>query len=112
MIATSWEPSEKYWVLDLRGESNPVNQAVYAVGDRMGYRAKMSDIFEMGRSDHQSFSQVGVPSGNFGWLHTDGFILEPEYHSSDDTVARNISVERLTVAMEIQGAAAYALARD
>ena len=46
------------------------------------------------------------------WLHTDGFILEPEYHSSDDTVANNISVERLTVAMEIQGAAAYALAKD
>ena len=112
MIATSWAPSEKYWVLDLRGESNPVNQAVYAVGDRMGYRAQMSDIFEMGRSDHQSFSQVGVASGNFGWLHTDGFILEPEYHSSDDTVRNNISVERLTVAMEIQGAAAYALAKD
>ena len=112
MIATSWEPSEKYWVLDLRGESNAVNQAVYAVGDRMGYRAQMSDIFTMGRSDHQSFSQVGVASGNFGWLHTDGFILEPEYHSSDDTVRNNISVERLTVAMEIQGAAAYALAKD
>ena len=58
----------------------------------------------------QTFSEVGVDSGNFGWLHRDGFFLEPEYHSSDDTVARNISLERLTVSMEIQGCAAYALA--
>ena len=70
----------------------------------------MSDLFTMGRSDHQSFSEIGVPSGNFGWLHRDGFILEPEYHSSDDTVKENISVERLMAAMEIQGCAAYALA--
>ena len=38
------------------------------------------------------------------------FILEPEYHSSDDTVKENISVERRMAAMEIQGCAAYALA--
>ena len=47
----------------------------------------MGEIFPMGRSDHASFSEVGVDSGNFGWLHRDGFFLEPEYHSSDDTVA-------------------------
>ena len=110
MIATSWEPAEKYWLLELNGRSNPVNQAVLAAGDRLGYRTKMGEIFPMGRSDHASFSEVGVDSGNFGWLHRDGFFLEPEYHSSDDTVARNISLERLTVSMEIQGCAAYALA--
>jgi len=110
MIATSWEPSEKYWLLELHGRANPVNRAVLAAGDRLGYRTKMGEVFAMGRSDHASFSEVGVDSGNFGWLHRDGFILEPEYHSSDDTVARNISVERLTVSMEIQGCAAYALA--
>lgn len=110
MVATSWEPSEKYWLLDLHGRSNPVNRAVLAAGDRLGYRTSMGEVFEMGRSDHASFSEVGVDSGNFGWLHRDGFILEPEYHSSDDTVARNISLDRLTVSMEIQGCAAYALA--
>lgn len=110
MIATSWDPAEKYWLLDLRGEANDVNRAVYAAGERLGYRTSMSDLFTMGRSDHQAFSEIGVPSGNFGWLHRDGFILEPEYHSSDDTVKENISVERLMAAMEIQGCAAYALA--
>lgn len=110
MIATSWEPSEKYWLLELNGRSNPVNRAVLAAGDRLGYRTKMGEVFAMGRSDHASFAEVGVDSGNFGWLHRDGFFLEPEYHSSDDTVARNISVERLAVSMEIQGCAAYALA--
>lgn len=110
MIATSWDPAEKYWLLDLRGEANAVNGAVYAAGERLGYRTSMSDLFTMGRSDHQSFSEIGVASGNFGWLHRDAFILEPGYHSSDDTVRENISVERLMAAMEIQGCAAYALA--
>lgn len=65
-----------------------------------------------GSSDHQSFSEVGVDSGNFSWRGVETpALLEPEYHSADDTIAANISLERLTVSMEIQGSAALALAR-
>jgi hypothetical protein len=55
---------------------------------------------------------VGVPSGNFSWRGAETpALLEPEYHSADDTIEANISLERLTISMEIQGCAAYALAR-
>lgn len=112
MVGTSWEPAEKYWVLDYLGTSNPVNTQVLAAGERLGYRARMSDVTPRGSSDHQSFSEVGVDSGNFSWRGVETpALLEPEYHSADDTIAANISLERLTVSMEIQGSAALALAR-
>lgn len=113
MVGTSWDPAEKYWVLDYNGMSNPVNAQVLAAGERLGYRARMSDVTQRGSSDHQSFSEVGIPSGNFSWRGVETpALLEPEYHSSDDTIEANISLERLTISMEIQGCAAYALARD
>ena len=67
MVGTSWDPAEKYWVLDYFGQSNPVNAQVLAAGERLGYRAQMSDVTPRGASDHQSFSEVGVHSGNFSW---------------------------------------------
>lgn len=51
-------------------------------------------------------------AGNFSWRGVETpALLEREYHSADDTIAANISLERLTVSMEIQGSAALALAR-
>lgn len=112
MVGTSWDPAEKYWVLDYFGSPNPVNAEVLAAGERLGYRAAMSDVTQRGSSDHQSFSEVGIHSGNFSWRGVETpALLEPEYHSSDDTIKANISVERLTISMELQGCAAYALAR-
>lgn len=112
MVGTSWGPAEKYWVLDYYGQSNPVNAQVLAAGERLGYRPRMSDVTARGASDHQSFSEVGVHSGNFSWRGEETpALLEPEYHSADDTIAANISLERLTVSMELQGSAALALAR-
>lgn len=113
MVGTSWDPAETYWVLDYYGLLNKVNTEVLAAGERLGYRARMSDVTQRGSSDHQSFSEVGIDSGNFSWRGVESpALLEPGYHSSDDTIARNISVERLTVSMELQGCAAYALARS
>lgn len=112
MVGTSWDPAETYWVLSYDGQPNPVNAAVLAAGDRLGYRQVMSPVTQRGASDHQSFQEVGVPSGNFSWRGVPTpALLEPGYHSADDTIAANISLERLTVSMEIQGCAAYALAR-
>lgn len=112
MVGTSWDPAEKYWVLSFDGLENPVNQAVLAAGDRLGYRTVMSEVTQRGASDHQSFQEVGVASGNFSWRGVETpALLEPEYHSADDTIEANISLERLTISMEIQGCAAYALAR-
>ncbi|WP_018156141.1 M20/M25/M40 family metallo-hydrolase [Demetria terragena] len=111
MVGTSWEEAEKYWVLSYDGKANPVNEQVLAAGKRLGYAKRMSDVTERGSSDHQSFQEVGVASGNFSWRGVEApSLLEPEYHSADDTIRDNISVERLTVSMELIGTAAYALA--
>lgn len=113
MVGTSWSEAEKYWVLTYLGAPNPVNAEVLAAGERLGYASKMSPVTQRGSSDHQSFEEVGVPSGNFSWRGVETpALLEPEYHSSDDTITHNISPERLTVSMEIQACAAYALARS
>lgn len=111
MVGTSWDPAETYWVLSYDGSANPVNAQVLASGDRLGYRAQMSDVTPRGASDHETFQRAGVPSGNFSWRGKETpALLEPGYHSADDTIVDNISMERLTVSMEIQGTAAYALA--
>jgi Zn-dependent M28 family amino/carboxypeptidase len=112
MVGTSWDPAERYWVLSYDGQPNVVNAEVLAAGDRLGYRTHMSDVTQRGASDHQSFQEVGIPSGNFSWRGVETpALLEPPYHSADDTIAHNISAERLAVSIEIIGAATYALAR-
>ncbi|TWH35246.1 M28 family peptidase [Isoptericola variabilis] len=112
MVGTSWDPAERYWGLSYDGQPNVVNAEVLAAGDRLGYRTHMSDVTQRGASDHQSFQEVGVPSGNFSWRGADTpALLEPPYHSADDTIAANISAERLAVSIEIIGCATYALAR-
>lgn len=112
MVGTSWDPAEKYWVLSYDGLPNVVNAEVLAAGERLGYRSRMSDVTTRGSSDHQSFQEVGIPSGNFSWRGVESpALLEPEYHSADDTIEANISLERLAVSMELVGCATYALAR-
>jgi Zn-dependent M28 family amino/carboxypeptidase len=112
MVGTSWDPAETYWVLSYDGQPNVVNAEVLSAGDRLGYRTRMSDVTTRGSSDHQSFQEVGIPSGNFSWRGNESpALLEPPYHSADDTIARNISSERLAVSIEIIGCATYALAR-
>ena len=113
MVGTSWDPAERYWVLSYDGQPNVVNAQVLAAGERLGYRSQMSDVTQRGSSDHQAFQEQGMPSGNFSWRGVESpALLEPEYHSADDTIEENISMERLTVSMELIGCAAYALARQ
>jgi hypothetical protein len=43
-------------------------------------------------------------------FHRRSCLLEPPYPSPEDTIAKNISIDRLTVSMELIGCAAYDLA--
>ena len=68
---------------------------------------------QRGASDHQSFQEVGIASANFSWRgEISPAHLEPPYHSPEDTIAKNVSLERLQVSMELIGTAAYAVARS
>ncbi|GAB7036592.1 M28 family metallopeptidase [Catenuloplanes niger JCM 9533] len=114
MVATSWDPAIRYWLLSLAGEPNRSTDEVVAAASRLGYTPHLSAVTERGASDHASFQEVGIAAANFSWRgEDDGWIvLEPPYHSPEDTITHNISLERLQVSMELIASAAYATARN
>ncbi|MFD3406165.1 M28 family peptidase [Kribbella sp. NPDC058693] len=112
MVATSWDPAVTYWLLSFTGLANTATDAVRAAGQRLGYDAQLVGPVERGASDHQSFQEVGIAAANFSWRgELAPSYLEPPYHSPEDTIAKNVSLERLQVSMELIGCAAYAVAR-
>ncbi len=111
MVATSWDPATRYWVLSFTGQSNRATDEVTAAAQRLGYEPQISPVTQRGSSDHQSFQEVGIASANFSWRGEESpALLEPPYHSPEDTIAKNISLERLQVSMELIGCATYATA--
>ncbi len=111
MVGTSWDPATRYWLLSFTGQGNATTDAVAAAAGRLGYAPEISPVTERGASDHQSFQEVGIASANFSWRgEASPALLEPPYHSPEDTIERNISMDRLTVSMELIGCAARDLA--
>ncbi len=111
MVGTSWDPATRYWLLSFTGEPNATTDAVEAAATRLGYDPQISEVTLRGASDHQSFQEVGIAAANFSWRgEATPALLEPPYHSPEDTIERNISIDRLTVSMELIGCAAYDLA--
>lgn len=112
MVATSWDPAIVYWLLSFDGLANAATNAVRASAERLGYDPHLVGPVLRGASDHQSFQEVGIAAANFSWRgEPSPALLEPPYHSPEDTIAKNVSLERLQVSMELIGTAAYALAR-
>ncbi|KHD73342.1 peptidase M28 [Actinoplanes utahensis] len=112
MVATSWDPATRYWLLSFTGQPNRATDEVAAAANRLGYAPRISPVTLRGSSDHQSFQEVGIASANFSWRGEESpALLEPPYHSPEDTIAKNISLERLQVSLELIGSAAYATAR-
>ena len=111
MVGTSWDPATRYWLLSFSGTANATTDAVAAAARRLGYDPQISPVTQRGASDHQSFQEAGIAAGNFSWRgEATPALLEPPYHSPEDTIERNISMDRLTVSMELIGCAAYDLA--
>jgi Zn-dependent M28 family amino/carboxypeptidase len=110
MVATSWDPATRYWRLSFDGSDNAATQAVGQAAERLGYAADISAVTLRGASDHQSFQEVGIASANFSWRGEESpAMLEPPYHSPEDTIEKNISYERYQVSLELIGAAAASL---
>ncbi len=111
MVATSWDPATRYWLLSFTGLANRATDEVAAAATRLGYAPRISPVTLRGSSDHQSFQEVGIAAANFSWRGEESpALLEPPYHSPEDTIAKNISLERLQVSLELIGSAAYATA--
>jgi aminopeptidase YwaD len=112
MVATSWDPAIVYWLLSFDGLANAATTSVRASGQRLGYDPQMVGPVLRGSSDHQAFQEVGIAAANFSWRgESSPALLEPPYHSPEDTIAKNVSLERLQVSMELIGTAAYKLAK-
>jgi len=112
MVGTSWDgPDIYYQLLTVDGQENTTSRAVAAAGQRLGYAASIIGPVERGSSDHVPFHELGIPAGNYSWrqLGTPP-VLEPIYHTSEDTIAYNISPTRLQASLELVGSAVYHVA--
>lgn len=112
MVATSHPPAGTYWLLSVDGADNTTTVAVNAAARRLGYAGQTEGPTARGSSDHEAFYERGIPAGNFSWRGSEApSQLEPIYHTPEDTIALNISPERLQVSLELIGCAAYDVAR-
>ncbi|MEU8346514.1 M20/M25/M40 family metallo-hydrolase [Spirillospora sp. NPDC048832] len=112
MVATSHPPAGTYWLLSVDGADNTTTAAVNAAAHRLGYTGRTEGPTARGSSDHEAFYERGIPAGNFSWRGGEApSRLEPIYHTPEDTIAQNISLERLQVSLELVGCAAYDVAR-
>lgn len=112
MVATSYDPATVYWLLSVDGADNATTQAVNAAAQRLGYDPRVQGPVARGSSDHVPFFERGIASGNFSWRGEAGpAVLEPTYHTPEDTIKDNVSLERLQVSLELIGSAAYSLLR-
>ncbi|MFB9903889.1 M28 family peptidase [Allokutzneria oryzae] len=113
MVATSWDPAIVYWLLSVDGGDNNTTKAVAGAAQRLGYQQRTKGPVARGSSDHVPFHERGISSANFSWRGETGpALLEPTYHTPEDTIAANVSGERLQVSLELIGSAAYELARQ
>ncbi|SDM68030.1 M28 family peptidase [Allokutzneria albata] len=113
MVATSWDPAVVYWLLSVDGGNNNTTSAVAGAAQRLGYQPRTKGPVARGSSDHVPFHERGIASANFSWRGETGpALLEPTYHTPEDTIAANVSSERLQVSLELIGSAAYELARN
>ncbi|WP_086824706.1 M28 family peptidase [Allokutzneria sp. NRRL B-24872] len=111
MVATSWDPAIVYWLLSVDGGENATTSTLGRAARRLGYQPRTKGPVARGSSDHVPFHERGIASANFSWRGESGpALLEPTYHTPEDTIADNVSSERLQVSLELIGCAAYELA--
>ncbi|MFJ7729446.1 M20/M25/M40 family metallo-hydrolase [Neobacillus sp. NPDC097160] len=92
----------KFAMFTVDGKPNTVTTLGNSAGTRL-YEAISYN--QVGRSDHQPFTEVGIPAAVFSYAP-----LEPEYHSPNDKIEL-ISKEKLLKTAQVLGAAIYQAAR-
>jgi len=114
MVATSYPNVTHLYAMTVDGASNLVTEAAMAAGARLGNASILPGQF--GSSDHVPFHYRGIPAALFIWMRVDSwdplvYDIEKVYHTPQDTIAENISPERMQTALEIIGAAVFDLVR-
>jgi aminopeptidase YwaD len=114
MVATSDPIVTDLYAMTVYGLPNRVTDAAEAAGSRLGNSGVLPA--QLGRSDHRVFHEVGIPAALFIWSRVDSedplqFHFEEIYHTPQDTLAENISPERMQSALDIVGATVFDLIR-
>ncbi|XKI10925.1 M20/M25/M40 family metallo-hydrolase [Sporosarcina sp. ANT_H38] len=114
MVATKYEAATNLYAMTVDGSTNLATNATVAAGARLGN----SDILpgKFGSSDHVPFHNAGIPAALFIWMGIDSwdplvYHIEKVYHTPQDTIADNISAERMQSALEIIGAGVFDVVR-
>ncbi|CAH2213521.1 M28 family peptidase [Tepidibacter aestuarii] len=108
MISTSAEKCNILYADTVDGEQNLVTEAAIASGARLGNNILGTNAVDA--SDHAPFGYSNIPSACFIWGDENGD-LEDWYHTPNDTIKMNISLDRLQTAGEIIGSALYDVLR-
>jgi aminopeptidase YwaD len=114
MVATKYEAATNLYAMTVDGKTNLVTDSTVAAGARLGN----SDILpgKFGSSDHVPFHNAGIPAALFIWMGIDSwdplvYHIEKVYHTPQDTIADNISSDRMQSALEIIGAGVFDVVR-
>jgi aminopeptidase YwaD len=108
MVATTDSASDQLYALTVDGVSNLVTDVAEAAGSRLGNSSLLPA--EFGSSDHVPFHNRGVPAALFA-LGDARLNAEDVYHTFQDTIAENISMERMRNTLDIVGAAVFDVIR-
>lgn len=110
MVATKYEKATHLYAMTVDGSKNLVTDSTVSAGARLGN----SDILpgKFGSSDHVPFHNAGIPAALFIWMGIDSwdplvYHIEKVYHTPQDTIEDNISVDRMQSALEIIGAGVF-----
>lgn len=99
MLGAKYEPASYLAVNTVDGQPNIAWDYTNGAFDKLGKDKEKLILFKRGSSDHVPFHNAGITAACFN-MGTAGGGLEPEYHTSHDTI-ENVSPERLQFAGDI-----------
>ncbi len=110
MVATNYDKAKNLYAMTPNGSPNLVTDATLQAGKQLN-----NDLVQQGKfgsSDHVPFAEVGIPSALFIWMGVDSwnpliYHIEKVYHTPQDNVLENISLERMKMALEVIGTGVY-----
>lgn len=114
MVATSYGPAKNLYAMTPNGFTNMVTDSTMEAGARLGNSDILPGTF--GSSDHVPFHNAGIPAALFIWMGIDSwdpliYHIEKVYHTPQDTIEDNISVERMQSALDIIGSGLFDVVR-
>ncbi|MEH7342344.1 M28 family metallopeptidase [Bacillus sp. JJ1532] len=114
MVATNYDKANNLYAMTVDGSTNIVTDSTGEAGARLGNSDILPGTF--GSSDHVPFHQAGIPAALFIWMGIDSwnplvYHIEKVYHTPQDTIEDNISVERMQSALDIIGSGLFDVVR-